>query len=232
MFICCYGGWDTTRIFTPAFDISRVSVESDASTGMIGGIPFVDHVGRPSVSDFFSRFSNQTCVVNGMEIGSVAHNRCRDILLTGSDDNHDDWASIIASDATGLAMPHLVITGPVFNRRVSGHVARVGLEGPLPDLLSGEVVTGADGAHRVMPPSVGALQDAWLRGRLSDQGDDFSQRSTLKQDAGELNLKDDGVECARDLGRDGEIALEAFTRGLSRCAMIQHDGLCDFGWDT
>ena len=92
-----------------------MDTESDAEHAEIGGIPFVDSESRPSVRAFLESYSDRCCLVNGLEVRSITHERCRQISLTGTGSNADDWPTLLAANAaTPLALPHLVIAGHAY----------------------------------------------------------------------------------------------------------------------
>ena len=70
LFIYCYGGWDTLKVFTPKFDASYIDMEDDAELAEANGITFVDHPDRPAVRSFFETYGDQAVVLNGMEVRS------------------------------------------------------------------------------------------------------------------------------------------------------------------
>ena len=70
------GGWDPFCTFVPAFGISGIEMEPEAEPGQYGNIPVVEHASRPAFSNFMARFSSKMCVINGMELRSVTHQRC------------------------------------------------------------------------------------------------------------------------------------------------------------
>lgn len=247
LFLYNAGGWDPTYVFTPVGEGSICDVEADATTAEVNGIRFVDHAERPSVRAFFEGYGDRSCVVNGLEVRSVAHERCRQMLLTGSGAaGLADWPTRIAT-ATGsaLALPHLVIAGPVYPGSSGASVVRVGDDGQLVALADGSALTAADAG--VAPPSETAAtaQEAFLRGRLAagsrDAGRDaflsayadaLDRRTLLTELAGRLDLTLSDLGCERDIVGDAEAALDAFAIGATRTAMLRYDGWCAEGWDT
>ncbi len=243
LFVFANGGWDTTAAFVPAFDLAGVDTEAGGAAATAGGITFVDHGDRPSVRRFFERFGSRACLINGIEIPSVAHERCRRLLLTGGvSTGVDDWPGIIASGAPSLAMPHLVITGPSYSQDHAGLVVRVGRNGQLVDLAESAGV--ADVPVAAMSPDTVALEEAFLAGRLrgaptdrlaglrADYETALERRDALRTHSARLSLRANYSECSRDFGRDLESAINSFSLGLSRCAIVQDDGFCGISWDS
>ena len=242
LFIHCDGGWDTTKVFTPPFSLADVDIGESSSLAAVGGIPFVAHKDRSVVSSFFDHYASRCCIINGLEVRSVAHARCRQLLLTGETGQGNDWPSIIAaSTGAGLSMPHLVISGPAFSDQLSGHVVRLGRTGQLPDLLSGALAAEASPSTSLAQDE---LLDAWMSTRLAEVRTD--RFASLQQDYAEmlsrhaqltsvqdvLSLPTAYSDCIRDLAVDAAAAFNCFTLSLSRCAMLQFGGWCGLGWDT
>jgi uncharacterized protein (DUF1501 family) len=250
LFVFCNGGWDTTKVLTPMFGNPNVDTDADATSTVVNGITFADSPVRPAVRTFFEGYGDRCCVINGMEVRSITHERCRRIILTGgTETGRDDWGSTLAANsAADLLTPYLVIVGNSFTDRYTSEVVRVGSDGQLPRLLDGSALTMSD--VPIIPPgtSTQALSDAFVRertaawaaragaGRRQRFGSQLSttlgQLDTLQGMAGTLSLVavDDG--CNRDTASDAAIAFDCFEAGIARCAMVRNDGWCQYGWDT
>lgn len=248
--IYAYGGWDTTRVFTPMMENPYVSSEPDAVAAEASGLQFVDHAERPSVRAFFEDFGDRSCVINGMEVRSVTHERCQRLLFTGgSGTRADDFAVLAASNTQGTyAAPHLVIAGPAFTGNYAANVVRAGEVGQLSDLLDGTAFEKLELV--VEPPSHDgeALEIAALQARLERYAavaprgsaarvtqryqEAFENLSLLQGRAGDINLKPLSTGCRRDIAQDAACAFNAFEVGLSRCAITRDDGWCSTTWDT
>lgn len=233
-------------MFTPLHS-GVADVEPDAEVAEANGIRFVDHEERPSVRAFFERWGGATAVLNGLEVRSVAHDRCRRLVLTGTAGD-DDWPTLLASRALGApALPHLVLAGPVFASRYASQVVRAGSAGQLDVLLSGEALTRLDAP--VEPPSAeaSAAVDRFLRAQIADKAraatggrsallagyaEALDQVQRLGDFRDSLNLVPDSLGCERDVASDAASVFDAFQVGLSRCAMLRHAGWCDESWDT
>ena len=249
LFVLCYGGWDTSMVFSPMFDISGADTEGDATTASAGGIDFVDSEARPSVRSFFENYGERCAVINGLEVPSVTHERCRRILMTGSTaTTTDDWAALLAGNATeSLLLPHVVLAGPAYTHQHTDAVIRVGSNGQLPDLLDNTALQHSDMPVTALPAEVSALADAHLARAIAGQtgqaaagrpaqvmsgyGDVLDKLAALKGlDGVELSPEDAG--CARDLAADAAAVFDLFSMGITRCAMVRSDGWCSQGWDT
>ena len=250
LFIYCYGGWDTSMVYSPMFDVINASVEGDADIATARGITYVDSPQRPNVKSFFETWGDRACMINGMEVRSVTHERCQRILMTGSaESGNDDWPAIAAGNgADGLLLPHLVISGPAFSTAYSDRIVRVGENGQLIELLDGTALDRS--AVPVTPPSADAqaLGNAFLTRRLESfrasagagAPTTFADRyagaltdtEALRAMSATLNLDPAGGGCSRDIASDAATALDCFALGISRCAITRHDGWCAVGWDT
>ena len=249
LFVFANGGWDTTRVFTPMIGNPAVVPEDGAVLAEEGGIPFVDHEERPSVRAFFEAHAHRACVINGLEVRSVAHELCRRIVLTGSTTGGDDWPALIAAaSASPLLFPHLVLAGPAFTREHSGLVVRVGDNGQLPELLAGTAFDLSALPVSGPSPTAEALTDDFVRARIDARrataspgraqafleryAETLDQLATLGPDAEGLDLSSAVVGCRRSVPDDAGLVFDAFSAGLSRCAMIEDQGWCASSWDT
>ncbi len=249
LFVYCYGGWDTSMVFSPMFDISAADVEEDATTASAGGIEFVDSEARPSVRSFFETYGDRCAVLNGLEVPSITHERCRRILMTGGTaTTADDWPSLLAGNSTtSLLLPHVVLAGPAYTYLHGDAVIRVGSNGQLPDLLDNTALQHSDLPVSPLPAEVAALADAYLAESVAAQAAaaGSGRPSQVIGGYGEMlgNLAElqglDGVElspedagCSRDLAADAAAIFDLFALGITRCAMVRNDGWCGQGWDT
>ena len=252
LFLYCRGGWDPSYVFTPMAG-TGADVEPDAAEATSNGIRFVDHAERPSVREFFQRYGDRAAVINGMEVQSITHQRCRQLFMTGrSDLDADDWGAILAAGAPGhLVLPHLVLSGPSYASRFADRIVRVGDTGQLPSLLSGEALSHSD--MPITPLSTGARStvDAYLAARVARAqeaaaasgrtqraaaheayGAALADVDVLMEMGDDLDLAVLQQDCTRDIQADFETSFAAMSQGLSRTAMVQYNGWCDQGWDT
>ena len=138
------------------------------------------------------------------------------------------------------------MAGSAFNAQYGDQVVRVGDNGQLPKLLSGEVLSERD--QGVITPSSEAIEDAYLAQRLGTlaeqagtpaEADFYTRYSTaleaqarLQALGGDLNLDPNSGGCERDIGADAATIFDCFERGLTRCGMIAYEGWCAEGWDN
>ncbi|MCP4917702.1 MAG: hypothetical protein GY913_12325 [Proteobacteria bacterium] len=147
VFVLCNGGWDPTRVFLSGFDNPHVEMESDAEPWTVGDLDLVDHPDRPEVRAFFETWGDRAVVLNGMQLPAIDHFTCMKHLLTGDASGvNPDWSVRLAAAAPAMAMPSLVLSGPVFTGPHADTVVRAGLNGQLAGLVD---------------PSDGALGEAW-----------------------------------------------------------------------
>jgi len=240
LFIFNDGGWDTGHVFTPYWEVNDAMVENDAQSGLAHGIPFVDHPNRPAVRAFFTQWGGQTAVLNGLEVQSITHERCREIMLTGQGPLADDWATVLAAQSTqDLLIPHVILDGPAFTSRFTSSAVRVGDSDQLPDLLAGHSTLRSDLIAPPLPTSAESQADAFVAARAAESGGVFGQSYADALDKiqalrswDELNLTTEDAGCERHIANDCALAFDMFSRGLSRCAMLRYQGWCDEGWDT
>ncbi len=248
LFVFCRGGWDTTYVFTPLLDHPSIAPQPGDELAKIGGIPFVHNDSRPSVASFFESYADRSCVISGLEVRSVTHERCRQLVMTGASSGGDDWPSLLAShSASERLIPHIVVAGPAYTARYTGSVVRVGDNGQLPDLLDGDAILSAELPVSLPPDGVGALTDAFMaqrltqrlsqpdrsqRGRyLSQYAESLQRAELLAPYTEQLDLTSE-LGCRRNNAADAGIIFDMFELGLARCGIIEDNGSCSAGWDT
>ncbi|MFT5681416.1 MAG: hypothetical protein ACI8RZ_002322 [Myxococcota bacterium] len=247
LFIFAEGGWDTTFAFTPQFDSPHVDMPANALAAEIGGIPFVDHPEIPALRQYLKRYSSQTCVINGLEIPSVAHEMSQRLILTDSSlQGFDDWPSILAGHATTAPIaPMLHISGPTFAAQYASSVVRIGTTGQLTALLDGTALT--ESTHSVTVPSstAEALENARAIARAeayqatvgSGRGAQIAQTAAhLESQMGAFSGYADQLSfsSSTDLIDQLAVPLSFLSSGASRCAMVSYkawNGVFN-GWDT
>lgn len=252
LFLVCDGGWDVTRVFAPLFGNSNVAMESDATTAEVGGISFVDHAARPAVRSFFESYATRTCVLNGFEVRSIAHEHCKRLLMTGQgegDNAGDDWLSILAAQSTeDLLLPYLVMSGTAFSYQYTSTVVRMGMNGQTQGLMKGTMPYTTTTAFNITDTDVQALEDAYVRaqvaasansagagrasrfvdlyGQMLDKLSSFADSAVLDAPSSVSPEVCDGV------WSELTMALNVFEQGLGRCALVNYKGSCAEGWDT
>lgn len=250
LFIYAYGGWDPLQVFVPKFDASNIDMQDGAALAEANGISYVDHEDRPSVKTFFETYGDRACVINGIEVRSITHERCQRLMFTGNGDSSaDDWGVVLASNTLGYyAVPHLVFSGPAFSAQYAANVVRAGEVGQLTELISGEAL-GKSTRDVVEASAWGdTYEDAYLmerirafsgkapRGAAANLGAYYEAAmenlAELASVGDQVDLDPDQSGCRRDIARDAACAFNAFEIGLSRCAITKDSGWCSMSWDT
>jgi len=242
IFVYNYGGWDPTRVFATEFDNRMVDMERDAEPGEIGELSFVDHEDRPSVRAFFERFGDQTTLVNGVLVPSVAHENCLKLSLTGtSADGAPDWLAILAGEQLQTyALPHLVVGGPSFPGDQGSAVTRAGSSGQLEGLLSGDILNWSEISTSAPSRRAEDIMDDYMARRAAAAADYAGPgreakllgayesalgRGTALKDL--LHVLD--WSGGSDLSAQSEMAVGALSLGIARCCTL---GFSYYGWDT
>lgn len=243
LFVFCSGGWDPAYVFAPLFGREAIDMEAEAEVATAGGLSFVDHAERPSVRSFFDAHHARTCFLNGFEVSSITHERCTQLLLTGtSTPGGDDWGALLAGNAAGeLLLPHLVLSGPSYSAKWTSEVVRVGPTGQLPKLLDGTALP-----EGIALPSTAnqAKVEAFVRNRVAAAeaaARNPRSRTVAEKYAAALDklgkITPFAAELVGGAGPDpvwGEFqtAVDCLASGFSRCAMVQYNGLYQGRWDT
>ena len=170
LFVFAQGGWDPTWVFAPEFDNASVDMPMDDSTKVEqGGLTWVSGSNRPAVDDFFSNYGSRACIVNGLEIRSIAHERCRHILFTGGADAEvNDFPTRLAgASAAHLPLGNVVLSGPSFADSTASSVVRVGTNGQLAYLIGGSCMEDTSPALRLPNLEAERLEDAFVLARAN-----------------------------------------------------------------
>lgn len=244
LFVHCRGGWDTTYVFQPNFGSSIVDMEPDSTESEINGIPFVDNGARPNVASFFQRYGQRTCVVNGIEVRSVTHERCARIMMTGSaEGSTDDWGAILAGESTSRQLlPYFVLSGTAFTAKYSNRVVRVGESSQLEALTTGTALSEATQGFPIPSEDRDALVDALVRRRMSTAapksaiataaGSALDDVESLKGYANSLKISEYAPGGCYELANQMAAVFDVFELGLARTALVEYRGWCSEGWDT
>lgn len=142
------GGWDQTfaldpKLGNPAIEGPEVDEDPELANDVeavrtFGGVPIlVNDQKRPAVTRFFERWIDQTVVVNGIWVGSIAHDPCRWRMLSGRVDGRGPDVVAMAGAILGEDLPlgsidtsGLGLAGPL-----AASVGRVGAKSQLEMLL-------------------------------------------------------------------------------------------------
>jgi uncharacterized protein (DUF1501 family) len=241
VFVFAQGGWDPTRVFATEFSNSNVDMEPDGELMTVGGLTFVDHPDRPSVTAYLQANAARTLFLNGVMIRSISHQICTMISMTGTTSGlQPDWPAILAAGAGGRTIPHLVLSGPSFPGDLVTAVARTGSNGQLEALLSGAAVDWSDTEVASLPLPTQNIVDDYIQQRANAFAQTAGTSPGAKLLAG--NMKD-AVASARELKNlryvmdftggttledKTQVAVDALSIGLSRCVTLSDD----MSWDS
>lgn len=153
------GGWDPTFVFDPPAG-RAISGDPASTLATVQGVSFADAESRPSVRSFFERYGSRAVVINGLSVGSISHEGCTRLMLTGGRElGRPDLATALAAQtASGLALPHVVLSGPRYPGELGA--ALVPLNATLAGIASGELPEGL-----AVDPSI----EAQIRVTLSEE---------------------------------------------------------------
>lgn len=244
LFVWADGGWDPTWVFAPVFDNPYVDMPQDGSSRVdAGGLTWVSGPDRPSVDRFFTTWGARTCVLNGFEVRSIAHERCTRILFTGSAAaGQNDIPTRLATGAPShLPLAHVVFSGPAYGDGSAASVVRVGTQRQLASLLDGSCFADADPPLRGADDRVGPLEDAFVRERAwaaaAAAGAGAEARiaeayARALDDLPDLEGRADQLSVETQTSLDQMLAAaDLFRDGLARCAVVADLGLYNERWD-
>jgi len=243
IFVFADGGWDTTRVFSPMFDNPNVDMETDVATAEVSGIRFVDSGDRPQVRAFFEDHGHMACVLNGIQMKSVAHTACKRQIMTGSlHQGPVDWATRLGSrTGDGLHMPLVAFSGPLYSEELNGAVVRVGEERQLAGLLDGQATLDATIPMDPVRADLAALQDDALATLLAArtpgtgrEADHLAQAIAAESRGRAMIGMADQLDMGSAQTLPDKLLLmgELFERDLAACGIVQHNGSLNLSWDT
>lgn len=224
------GGWDPTFVFDPHFDDGLAP--EDAAPETAGGISFAAAETRPSVSRFFQRYGAQSCVVNGLGVGSISHDGCTRLMLTGSrrDDQPDLPTRVAWATGASLALPHVVLSGPRYPGELGAAV--VPLSARLTGTLDGSLPAGGTSwsteSEAAMRAYLRAEGEAMGQGsRVGDWLDGLDRLETLEGALDALSVPEDPTD-----EQTLSLAVDVLASGLARCVMVDAGLPNQTTWDS
>lgn len=242
LFVYARGGWDYSYVFAPLFDNAYCDPDPTSTTASARGLTFVDSGNRPAVRAFMEAYGDRTLFVNGYEIPSVTHPRCAQILFTGKAGAiRDDFPSILAARSpANFQMPYAVLSGPAYTANGASAVVRIGKDQQLPALLDGSILASGDTLFHAPPSAADALVDSFVEQRAAAYADVAgrgrprryaeSYDRVLGQTRDVYALGDPAM--LFNPGSEISTAVDLLALGLSRCVLLQDDGLYGMSWDT
>ena len=239
IFVFAQGGWDPTRVFAAEFNNAAVAMESDADLNQVGDLTWVSHIARPSVDAFFESHYEDTLIINGVQVRSIAHEICTSLLFTGGvSGDSADWATRIASETQrSLAIPHLVLGGPSFSGDLGAMVVRTGASNQLEDVLSRSILERSnEDVPTLSTPSQDVL-DQYIQQRVHAKANQAHYGADLKLSQAYRTAMDNAMALnnrrhtmtftSGSLSNQLSCAVDALAKGVSRCASVVRPGCRD-----
>ncbi len=258
--ILANGGWDTTYCFDPKLGVAGVEgpeVDADPANPedvdaveTWSGIPIVGNpASRPSVSQFFERWGSRTAVVNGVAMGSIAHQACRLRVLTGTGRSISPDVTSIAGRVLGSDLPlgSIDFSGLGYVGSLGAWSATAGANGQLralvdptslfvpgpgappttmPDDAARAAVAGVVGArHQAFRDRFGAQveMDAWDAARL--------RADRLLKD-GPAHLGALPIGLPPEFNAQSAVGVDLLASGLCRAILLDSGEAWDTHYDT
>ncbi len=259
------GGWDVTHCMDPRLSTSvggRLAVEGpDVNEANPGDEQIVSYEGldimtnvakRPSVDLFFSEHAKATVVINGISVGSIAHDECRVRILTGTRaTTNPDLGLVVSLDgAATFAVPYLDLTGGAFLGGYAAYASQLGNNNQIKALLDRTIpLNGAAGSGVTYPgflpnPGQSDAIEAFMKDRASRieaqgwGGDVSAKRIADLQTADDRRQQlmaegqtfSESLEFGRapTLSRQCALAVEMLEQGLCHSVAIEDSS----SWDS
>jgi hypothetical protein len=216
------GGWDPTFVFDPHFDSSIIPRDPDATPLSAGDLTWSSNATRPSVDRLLTSHGTRSCIINGLNVGSIGHDSCTILALTGrrTAAAPDLPAMLAHATAQDRALPYLNLGGPRFMGEHGSVLA------PVNHILGG-TLAGNLPRTATVDPTAEALVESYLTDVAADVasgGDPRAQaiqaalqrRSQLVPYASvlELSVEPDTAEYV-------SLAVRAIQDDLARAIVIQ-----------
>lgn len=224
------GGWDVTYTLDPKLGLANIDgpdLDEDPSNPddrediqTFGGSAIgVNRVKRESVRTFFQNWGSQTAVLNGLWVGSIAHDPCTIRMMTGArTEASPDLAAVTgASLGTETPIPYMDLSGIGFVGPYAAYSGKTGRQNQLKLLLDreGSRIPGPGGSGVVYPqfhPSASAKTDieAFLESRKARFSD-----SRARVGATDTRISDylEAQRRAQELIKDGAFFADSLEVG-------------------
>lgn len=213
------GGWDTSYVFDPHFEASVIDRDPDSERATYGELVVAEAEDRPNVRAFFDAWADRAVVVNGLAVGSISHDACARLTLTGRRADAPDLGGMLATGASlGRPLPYVALSGPRFPGVLGGaltHIDALALS-----TLRGEAPEGA---------GYTADREALIREFLRQEAqrvDPEAQRPRLQRHHDALNRLDtldayaDQLTLPEDATADERVALGLTLLQLDLCGAL------------
>lgn len=225
------GGWDQTFVFDPHFESDLVDNDPNGEEASAGALTYGSAASRPSVDRFFADHAEHAAIVNGMAVGSISHQKCTRLVLTGGRTSElSDFPTRIAGGlGSELVMPAIFLSGPRYPGTLGQNA--VAFTATLSGIIDGSLPAGADITATDEQVLARWLDSEAARLDLGAESEDY--RDGLSR-MGRLGEEIDGLALADEAGFDEQLAtaIQAMSKGLSQCAVIQGTTPPFGGWDT
>ncbi len=243
LFVFCPGGWDPTAVFAPVFNAGIDHFNGD-DIETFGELALVGNSGRPAVSSFFGRWASHTCLINGLQVPSVAHDVATRWTLTGASvDGLEDWSSIIAgSSVVERVLPNVHVSGPIFPGRFGDASVRVGLNGQFASLLDGTVLQASAAEVPAVSAAREVHEEAWIRARVARWGEKAAagmpqriaaaEQLALERAASLVDVSDSFAVEDGTLYGTASVIVRALALGTSRTGVVALGTGNNGDWDT
>ncbi len=134
--VLAQGGWDVTYALDPKVQSTKIDVPVGAKR-MFGNLDVFTDASRPNVTSYFTKYADQTAIVRGISVSSVAHQECLKRMATGTrNETSADMAAIIAHDnGNSLPLPYLILGDTAYAGAYAVSAGRVGATNQIVTLL-------------------------------------------------------------------------------------------------
>jgi len=258
------GGWDVTYLFDPKLGVSTVDgpdldeVQSDPDDREYlrshGDLTYLANDSRrPAVNSFFDAWASQAAIVNGVWVGSIAHQPCAVRMMTGSRSETSADVSVIAGSSLGIdrPIPHVDMGGVGFTGSLAAYSGQAGkrnqlkflldrqesIEGPrdagwdyprfVPHAEDDEAVRSWLEAQRAQLAGLPAAGAAASQRRMGDYAESLSRAALVREQGAQFaDVMQYGL--SQSLTDQLDVAVDMITGGLCHSVSVD-SGLT---WDT
>jgi hypothetical protein len=225
------GGWDVSYLFDPKLgldtvdgpelDEDRFNPDDREYLRSAGDLSFVaNDLKRPEVNGFFQRWGDQSAIVNGLWVGSIAHRNCKIRMLTGTRTERSPDVGVVTGYATGSErpIPYMDLSGIGITGPLAAFSGQAGRNNQLKLLLDRQLrVDGPRGSDFDYPVhSLAPEDDATVRAFLQKRDARFAQaRGATGRSLSRMNDHVESTERAEALRTQGAAFAEGLTYGRS-----------------
>ena len=226
------GGWDTTFVFDPHPESDLIEGDPSAEVEEISGLSFAHSSSRPEVRRFFEQWAGESCIVNGISVGSISHATCTQVMLTGTRlPRSPDLPTILGAELAGdHALPSVLLSGPRYPGELGA--TSVALNGTLTGTASGVLP-----ADRTYDPEQEALLRAYLAEEAAARAGERVQMDHYARGLASLDALEEAasaLEIPEAAGFEERFAagIQGLSRGLCKVVMIEGTVPTLAQWDS